>query len=135
MGKEYQLCLITENKWFKSYTNDELSDETFIELLKRCKKLFIVAQYIDDNSVALYGSPNGKGLYNLFSKTNNFINYCNDIEFKTINDSVLGYAINEKQDISKFVNALDKFIETLGINDLKIEIIYYEDKLTSMFNF
>ena len=134
MGKDYKLCLITETKWFKSYTNDELSDSMFIESLKKCKKLFIIVQYIDDESYAIFGSPNGKGLYSFFSTRNGFILQCKGLVLNQINEDLYSYINKNGQNILKFVEHLDSYLENNGITDTNIEIIYYEDKLTNMLN-
>lgn len=125
---KYEICEVTENKWFKSFTNNELDDTEFIDRLKKSKYLNVIAQCNDSDSVGVYGSANGYGLYNFLSDKNQFIRLCNGIKLKVIND-VRFILLNDEQPLTDFTSILNRFLEEQGIKDINVKILYYEECL------
>ena len=125
---KYEICEVTENKWFKSFTNNELYDTEFIDRLKKSKYLNVIAQCNDSDSVGVYGSANGYGLYNFLSDKNQFIRLCNGIKLKVIND-VKFILLNDEQPLTDFTSILNRFLEEQGIKDINVKILYYEECL------
>lgn len=125
---KYEICEVTENKWFKSFTNNELDDTEFIDRLKKSKYLNVIAQCNDSDSVGVYGSANGYGLYNFLSDKNQFIRLCNGIKLKVIND-VKFILLNDEQPLTDFTSILNRFLEEQGIKDINVKILYYEECL------
>lgn len=125
---KYEICEVTENKWFKSFTNNELDDTEFIDRLKKSKYLNVIAQCNDSDSVGVYGSANGYGLYNFLSDKNQFIRLCNGIKLKVVND-VRFILLNDEQPLTDFTSILNRFLEEQGIKDINVKILYYEECL------
>jgi len=125
---KYEICEVTENKWFKSFTNNELDDTEFIDRLKKSKYLNVMAQCNDSDSVGVYGSANGYGLYNFLSDKNQFIRLCNGVKLKVLND-VRFILFNDEQPLTDFTCILNRFLEEQGIKDINVKILYFEECL------
>lgn len=130
---EINLKEITESKWFNLYDKcDDLTTEEFITNLVPNIKLNILIQYVDEESIAIYGVIKGKGLYGFTTLKNHFFDKFITIQLKTVN-GCNSFIINDKQSINSFINVLLEFFKNNNINLKKdVDIVYYQKQISNL---
>lgn len=130
-----QIKEISEKKWFNLYdVTDDLTTEEFIQSLTPKTQLNILIQYIDKESIGLYGVIKGKGLYGFTMVKHNFFNDFKNIQIKIVNHCG-AFIINSTQNINSFINILLDFFKQNNINLTNdINLVYFQEQIINFLN-